>query len=189
MAHFNEYLDLLELSPLVYHFLHNGKKQLYKKGVFFCRADEVCHHIAYVSKGGFRYFCLDKEGDKHITGYSFEKDFVTDYYSFTRQMPAIVCTEAVKDSTVYQLSHEQLENFWELNSQNQLLGRKIAENLFCMTYHRLLDFYSVSPKVRYQELLKRCPDIIQQTSLKEIASFLNISPYTLSRIRRKITFE
>ena len=64
-------------------------------------------------KRGFRYFCLDKEGDKHITGYSFEKDFVTDYYSFTRQMPAIVCTEAVKDSTVYQLSHEQLENFWE----------------------------------------------------------------------------
>lgn len=189
MAHFNEYLDLLELSPLVYHFLHNGKKQLYKKGEFFCRADEVCHHIAYVSKGGFRYFCLDKEGDKHITGYSFEKDFVTDYYSFTRQMPAIVCTEAVKDSTVYQLSHEQLENFWELNSQNQLLGRKIAENLFCMTYHRLLDFYSVSPKVCYQELLKRCPDIVQQTSLKEIASFLNISPYTLSRIRRKITFE
>ena len=54
MAHFNEYLDLLELSPLVYHFLHNGKKQLYKKGEFFCRADEVCHHIAYVSKGGFR---------------------------------------------------------------------------------------------------------------------------------------
>lgn len=35
MAHFNEYLDLLELSPLVYHFLHNGKKQLYKKGEFF----------------------------------------------------------------------------------------------------------------------------------------------------------
>ena len=57
-----------------------------------------------------------------------------------------------------------------------------------MTYHRLLNLYSASPKIRYQELLKRCPDIVHQTSLKEIASFLNISPYTLSRIRREITF-
>ena len=53
MAHFNEYLDLLELSPLVYHFLHNGKKQLYKKGEFFCRADErFIPIIEYAAQNG-----------------------------------------------------------------------------------------------------------------------------------------
>ena len=113
---------------------------------------------------------------------------MADYESFTRQTPAIIYTEAIKASTVYQLSYNQLEEFWAATRQNQLLGRKIAENLFCMTYHRLLNLYSASPKIRYQELLKRCPDIVHQTSLKEIASFLNISPYTLSRIRREITF-
>ena len=46
MAHFNEYLDFLELSPLIKHFLQNGKKCLYKKGEFFCQASEVCHNIA-----------------------------------------------------------------------------------------------------------------------------------------------
>lgn len=56
MAHFNEYLDFLELSPLIKHFLQNGKKRLYKKGEFFCQASEVCHNIAYISQGGFRYF-------------------------------------------------------------------------------------------------------------------------------------
>ena len=44
MAHFNEYLDLLELSPLVNHCLQNGKKRLYKKGEFFCQTSEVCHN-------------------------------------------------------------------------------------------------------------------------------------------------
>ena len=78
MAHFNEYLDFLELSPLIKHFLQNGKKRLYKKGEFFCQASEVCHNIAYISQGGFRYFYLDTEEDKHIIGYSFEKDFVVD---------------------------------------------------------------------------------------------------------------
>ena len=104
MAHFNEYLDFLELSPLIKHFLQNGKKCLYKKGEFFCQASEVCHNIAYISQGGFRYFYLDTEEDKHIIGYSFEKDFVVDYESFTKQTPAIVYTEAIKESTVYQLS-------------------------------------------------------------------------------------
>ena len=108
------------------------------------------------------------------------KDFVVDYESFTKQTPAIVYTEAIKESTVYQLSYNQLEAFWAASQQNQLLGRKIAENLFCMTYQRLLNLYPNSPRVRYQELLRRCPDIVHQISLKEIASFLNISPYTLS---------
>lgn len=49
MAHFNEYLDFLELSPLIKHFLQNGKKCLYKKGEFFCQASEVCHNIAYIT--------------------------------------------------------------------------------------------------------------------------------------------
>ena len=141
MAHFNEYLNFLELSPLIKHFLQNGKKRLYKKGEFFCQASEVCHNIAYISQGGFRYFYLDTEEDKHIIGYSFEKDFVVDYESFTKQTPAIVYTEAIKASTVYQLSYNQLEAFWAASQQNQLLGRKIAENLFCMTYHRLLSLY------------------------------------------------
>ena len=52
MAHFNEYLDFLKLSPLIKHFLQNGKKRLYKKGEFFCQASEVCHNIAYISQGG-----------------------------------------------------------------------------------------------------------------------------------------
>ena len=94
MAHFNEYLEFLELSPLIKHFLQNGKKCLYKKGEFFCQASEVCHNIAYISQGGFRYFYLDTEEDKHIIGYSFEKDFVVDYESFTKQTPAIACLEA-----------------------------------------------------------------------------------------------
>ena len=61
MAHFNEYLNFLELSPLIKHFLQNGKKRLYKKGEFFCQASEVCHNIAYISQGGFRYFYLHSQ--------------------------------------------------------------------------------------------------------------------------------
>ena len=67
MAHFNEYLNFLELSPLIKHFLQNGKKRLYKKGEFFCQASEVCHNIAYISQGGFRYFYLDTEANKKQT--------------------------------------------------------------------------------------------------------------------------
>ena len=70
-----------------------------------------------------------------------------------------------------------------------LQGRLIAENLFTQTYSRFLDHYRYDARERYERLLARCPLIVQQLSLRDIASFLNVTPKTISQIRRDITFE
>ena len=57
-----------------------------------------------------------------------------------------------------------------------------------MVYERYLDFYRYSASERYSKLLARCPQVVQMLSLKDIASFLNITPTHLSRIRKEITF-
>lgn len=69
--------------------------------------------------------------------------------------------------------------------ETQRLGRRIAEAMFAEIYQRLLRFYCDTPEQRYQALMKRCPDLQERISLKEIALFLGVTPETLSRIRKK----
>lgn len=68
----------------------------------------------------------------------------------------------------------------------QRLGRYIAETMFAEIYQRLLGFYYDSPEQRYQALMKRCPNLQELITLKEIALFLGVTPETLSRIRKKL---
>ena len=68
------------------------------------------------------------------------------------------------------------------------LRRALTEGLFRQAYMQYLDLYSSSPKARYLALLKRCPDILQNITLKEMASYLQITPTHLSRIRKELTF-
>ncbi len=60
------------------------------------------------------------------------------------------------------------------------------ENEFVCDYKRLLDFYCDTPEQRYVKLMKRCPDLKSIVPLKDIASFLNVTPETVSHIRRKL---
>ena len=69
--------------------------------------------------------------------------------------------------------------------ETQRLGRRIAETMFAEIYQRLLGFYCNTPEQRYRALMKRCPNLQELLSLKEIALFLGVTPETLSRIRKK----
>ena len=74
------------------------------------------------------------------------------------------------------------------DTEKKDIGIQLINNLFKMVYSRYLDFYRYDAKERYTQLLNRCPQVVQQLPLKEIASFLNITPTHLSTIRKKITF-
>ena len=65
----------------------------------------------------------------------------------------------------------------------------IYEHLFHQIYTQYLDTYRMTVRERYINLLHRCPQIVQQINLKDIASFLRVTPTTISNIRRDITFE
>ena len=74
-------------------------------------------------------------------------------------------------------------------NEKRELHQQLSDLLFHDVYKRYLDMHRLSPKERYIALLKRCPDILQSISIKEIASFLNVTPTYLSRIRKEITFD
>ena len=64
----------------------------------------------------------------------------------------------------------------------------LTEGLFEQIYSNYIDLYSLDAHGRYECLMKRCPQIVQQLSLKDIASYLRLHPNTISKIRHNITF-
>lgn len=81
-----------------------------------------------------------------------------------------------------------MDAFYELGVDERVLRRKIAEILLLEVYDRLVSIYTMSPKEQYLEILNRCPELLNMITLKELASYLMVSPETLSRIRKEIAY-
>jgi cyclic nucleotide-binding domain protein len=94
--------------------------------------------------------------------------------------------QALTTCKVYICSSVILKQLFEETIENQRVARIAAEQLFFQTYTRYLDMYRLTPEERYDKLLERYPEVLQFISLKEIASYLNITPVHMSRIRSKI---
>jgi hypothetical protein len=83
---------------------------------------------------------------------------------------------------------DQLEQFFDQSMETMEL-RAIVANHFISQYHSLIiALHCATPRERYEMLLQRCPGIMELINLQDIASFLNVHPSTVSRIRRDITF-
>lgn len=178
----SENIDTARLEKL---FLEKGTLKVLKKNEYMVRQNDKTNHIGFVTSGTFRLTRIDMNGNEWIVGYSFENDFVCDYPSLIKKTGATVSIQAITNCEVYLLSSNELNQFWETDMDTQRLGRRIAETMFSEIYQRLLGFYCDTPEQRYQALMKRCPDLQERISLKEIALFLGVTPETLSRIRKK----
>lgn len=181
----NKYLELEEISTVRKWFLDHGIKKEYKKGDFFIREGEPSEYAGYIESGSFRYIKWNYKNQEQIVGYSFEDDFVTDYGALQNMGNASSGAEAITDSTVWILSRKDLNLFFD-NHNAKDLRFKIAEMLLYDIYNRLMSLYVDSPEQRYINLIASFPDILNLVSLKEIASFIKVSPETLSRIRKRI---
>ena len=167
-----------------------GKKVRYHKGEQMEHEGIPSQWFAFVEKGYFKYVTKDAIDDKeHIIRFSFENEFVGDYPGCLYNHPAQSTIEAMTYSRVYRVSREQLLNMFHQNMENMELRSQLDEYLLHQSYAIFQEFHVSSPRERYQLLIQRYPDIQKQLSLKAIASFLNITPKTLSVIRHDITFE
>ena len=83
---------------------------------------------------------------------------------------------------------EQLMNFFRQDAEKMELRSVIAEHLLRQHRACYLDLHRATARERYERLLQRCPGIVEHLDLQDIASFLNVTPKTISMIRKDITF-
>lgn len=186
MKELNTYMNHADYSEAIRFFLEKGEKQVYCKKEFYVHQNAVSRYAGYVQEGLFHYICTGEDGKEHIVGYSFENEFVCDYSSFIGGTNSLVSIRALTDCIVYSISLDDYLAYTNRMQDGLHLGCRIANGLFEMSYKRLLTLYCDTPEMRYISLMKQCPKLKEKVSLKEIASFLGVSPETVSHIRKKL---
>ena len=166
-----------------------GERVTYRKGDQLEREGDPARWLAFVERGCFKYVTHGISDDKaHITWFSFEGEFVVDYPTFLYDRPSQATIEAMMPSRMLRVSGEQLKQFFSQSMETMELRALIGEHILFQFRSRYLDLHCATPRERYDLLMRRCPGIVNELPLNAIASFLNITPKTISMLRRDITF-
>jgi CRP-like cAMP-binding protein len=178
-----------ELQLLQTFCKQEGESVTYSKGEQLELEGNPAHWFAFVTEGCFKYVKHGMSNVKpHITWFSFEGEFVCDYPTFLYGRPSQATIEAMVPSRVLRVTGQQLEQFFNQNMETMKLRAMIGEHILSQFRSRYLDLHCTTPRERYEMLLQRCPGIMEFLDLQDIASFLNVHPNTVSKIRREITF-
>lgn len=180
MAQFNSYIDLLDLSAAVDFCRENGTLCHYKKGECFVRQGSIARYAALVVSGYFKVATLKDSGDEAVVNFAFPGQFVTDFHSSLRGETSQFSIIAGADCEIMRVP---LKTFKDFLSPSLLDEYKA---LFNMAFMRVLNLYRKSPRQRYVELCEQYPQIVEAVTLKDLSSFLLITPNHLSRIRREL---
>ncbi|MBS5412485.1 MAG: Crp/Fnr family transcriptional regulator [Bacteroides thetaiotaomicron] len=186
MKSFNTYLENLDMNFLRNLCVENGKLFHYNKGDYFCRISDKKSLFGFIETGSFKYTITNYKGEERITGFVFDNTPVGDALNIVTNSQIRTDIIALTKSKVFVCNGSILT---DILRQNPIFHTKIAIGLLAQTYDRFLDLSQKSPKERYSDLLAKCPEILHKVSLKELASYLQVTPTYLSRIRKEITFD
>ena len=180
----------LDLETLREFCKREGEAVTYRKGDQLEREGDPARWLALVESGCFKYVTHGISDDReHITWFSFEGEFVVAYPTFLYARPSQTTIVAMMPSRVIRVTGEQLEHYFDQSKETMKLRAIIAEHILFQFRSRYLDLHCTTARERYDLLMQRCPGIVEHLDLQDIASFLNVHPNTVSKIRRDITFE
>ena len=166
-------------------FLRILEVKVFKKKAFLLQEGKLCNKITIVNNGCVRLF-YNVEGVENTMQFFFGDSWYTDYASFLTGKPTIENMQALVETEVIQFTKDDLYSLYNTMPVFERIGRVFAENAFLSISQLNQMKTNEEPEVRYINLLKRRPELIQQVPQHYIASYLGIKPETLSRIRKRI---
>jgi CRP/FNR family transcriptional regulator, anaerobic regulatory protein len=150
---------------------------------FLVSAGKVDQHIYFIESGAVRVF-LQTELEELTIRFGYRDSFITAITSFINGTPSEFYIQAIRATTVRVVSKAQFVDFVAADVRYLQLYNKILEGLIIQQMEREIDLLTQSPTERLQRVLARSPRVFQEIPSKYIASYLRMTPETLSRIRK-----
>lgn len=160
-------------------------KKLRKKQ-YLLQAGDPCKVMAFVSKGALRSYTVDDNGVEHIVQFAVEDWFISDSYSFYTGEDATYNIEAIEDSELIIISKSANDELLKHSPKYTAFMMDKITGAYIALQKRLNSINNINIEDRYQNFLKQYPDIAQRVPQHMIASYLGLTPETLSRIRRRL---
>ncbi|WP_282089773.1 Crp/Fnr family transcriptional regulator [Aquimarina algiphila] len=152
-----------------------------KKDEILLKKGDVCSSFCFIITGSFYQYNIDANLDKNIIDLNVADDWVINHKSFTSRKPSQFFIQAFENSSVYEISIDAIHKLIAKSQSFLQMGKILEEatsrvDLFDNDY---------TPDEKYQYILKNKPELIQRFPQKLIASYLKITPETLSRVRKR----
>ena len=158
----------------------------YKTNQYLLREGEVCQHNYFVTKGSFRMYHVNAEGMELTRYFAFENKFGTNLTSLIEGLPSIENLQAIEPLEVLRISKTDFFNLVESNPAINKIYRNILENAYITSQKRIYDLQGMTALDRLRWLLEQYPMILTRIPSRMIASYLGITPYTLSRLKSQL---
>lgn len=156
----------------------------YKKGQALIKSSQYITKYYFIAEGGIRVVISNNH--KKITAWLvFENNFITDLKPLKSGLRGEKSIYALEDCVIYSIDSEKMNSLYDQFPEWQKFGRLIIEEALLNAIETLLSFQTMDAEARYLRLLRKS-DAINRVPLKQLASYLGITPNSLSRIRKKI---
>lgn len=157
-----------------------------KRNQILLNYDQVSRHYYFINKGSIRLFTNTKEGHEISRYFAFEANFVTALPSFIDQQPAEEFMQAIEGSELLRISREDFYHLVDTMPGFTKIYTEILELGFIVAQKRIYGFQGFDAMQKVRWIIQHQPQILVRVSNKLAASYLGISPSTLSRIKAKL---
>lgn len=191
--------ELIEIEPMTTHLsmLHPLNQEdleciaevaelaSFNKKELIVEEGQVAKYMYFVTKGACRQY-FNKDGEEICALFFLDGQFATVLASFIPQLPSIQNLEAMEDVEAIGLSHEALYHLYETRPNIERVGRMAMERRYVFAQMLLASHIMDTPEQRYQKLLQNEPELVNRIPQSYLASYLGVTPVSLSRIRKRI---
>jgi len=155
-----------------------------EKGQYWIEAGRKNDTIAFVETGYLRRFYF-KDGNEITDFFYFENEFCADMPSLIGDTNSAASVIAMEQAVLTAFSYTDFNKLCDSSPALERLNRRLVEFTFLRFYKRTLSFTMQTPKERYDELVRRSPQIKQRAQQNHTASYLGISPLQLEHLAER----
>jgi CRP-like cAMP-binding protein len=181
LQHFNKYIHLTEEEFAECTSLFKYRK--YRKHQYILQNGDISRNETFILKGCTRTYEVDDKGIEHILQFGLETWWIGDLHSFLTSAPSRLNIDCLEDTEVLQISKADLEKLYEKVPKLERFFRILIQKAFVAAIDRIYSNLSNPAAERYREFIEKYPHIEQRVPNHQIASYLGITPQSLSRIR------
>lgn len=170
------------------HLVDNLEVFKFKKKDLIVKEGATSKYVYFVNNGVLRSYYL-KDGEEFTTQFYFQNSYCSSYSSFLTQSKGRINIECLSDVELLSLSYKNVQSMYQSSKAFNTFGRRISEFLYLDFYKRSSSFLLDDAKTRYLSLMKGRPEVLKTIPNYMIASYIGITPESLSRLKKQILSE
>lgn len=155
-------------------------------GAYFLRQGQTCTKIGFIAEGLVRVYYLN-DGKEVTQCFCREQSITCAYSSMITQTPSDSAIQALEDTTLITLSYTSLQRLYQQRLFWQQIGRIAGEREFLVEQNHNRSMRDLSATDRYRYILEHDSELLQRVPLTYLASYMQVTPETLSRVRKKLS--